>query len=219
MSTTAHALMTPPDFFFTCAAYVLGSLSFAVIVSKLMGIEDPRSYGSKNPGATNVLRSGNKAAAVLTLLGDALKGLAAVLIAKMFGPQFGVDAAGVAWVALAVVAGHMWPIFFNFKGGKGVATAMGVMFGLNLLLGFAVVLTWLLVAFIWRYSSLAAMLSLGLSPLFGAFLLPRGTPQLGITLVIGLLVFYRHRDNLIKLLTRQEKKIGEKARAPADPTQ
>ncbi|BEV72118.1 glycerol-3-phosphate 1-O-acyltransferase PlsY [Paludibacterium sp. THUN1379] len=219
MSPTVHALMSPIDFVFTCAAYIIGSLSFAVIVSKVMGIQDPRSYGSKNPGATNVLRSGNKAAAALTLLGDAIKGLVAVLLARWLGPQYGVDAAGVAWVALAVVIGHMWPMFFNFKGGKGVATAIGVMFGLNLLLGLAVVVTWLLVAFIWRYSSLAAMLSLGLSPLFATFLMPRGTPEMGITLVIGLLVFYRHRDNLLKLLTRQEKKIGEKARAPADPHQ
>ncbi|MBV8048007.1 MAG: glycerol-3-phosphate 1-O-acyltransferase PlsY [Paludibacterium sp.] len=211
--------MSRQDLAFTVAAYLLGSLSFAVIVSKLMSIEDPRSYGSKNPGATNVLRSGNKAAAALTLLGDGVKGLVAVLVVKALGAQFGVDDAGVAWVALAVVVGHMWPLFFNFKGGKGVATAMGAMFGLHPLLGLAVVLTWLLVAFIWRYSSLAAMLSLGLSPLFAAFLLPRGTPQLGITLVIGLLVFYRHRDNLIKLLTRQEKKIGEKPRPSADPHQ
>lgn len=211
--------MAPTVFAFIAGAYILGSLSFAVIVSKLMGIEDPRSYGSRNPGATNVLRSGNKAAAALTLLGDGLKGLAAVLIAKYAGPQFGVNNAGVAWVALAVIVGHMWPMFFNLKGGKGVATAIGVMFGLNAWLGLTVAVTWLLVARIWRYSSLAAMLSLGLSPLFGAFFIPRGNPQLGITMVIGLLVFYRHRDNLIKLLTHQEKKIGEAPRAPADPNQ
>lgn len=211
--------MAPTVFVFIAGAYIIGSLSFAVIISKLMGIEDPRSYGSKNPGATNVLRSGNRTAAALTLLGDGLKGLAVVLIAKYLGPRFGVNEAGVAWAALAVIVGHMWPMFFNLKGGKGVATAMGVMFGLNVWLGLCVALAWLLVARIWRYSSLAAMLSLGLSPLFGAFFLPRGNPELGITMVIGLLVFYRHRDNLVKLLTRQEKKIGEAPRTPASPDQ
>jgi glycerol-3-phosphate acyltransferase PlsY len=211
--------MGPTVFAFIAGAYVLGSLSFAVIVSKLLGMEDPRSYGSRNPGATNVLRSGNRTAAVLTLLGDGLKGTAAVLIAKYVGPRYGVNEAGVAWVALAVIVGHMWPMFFNLKGGKGVATAMGVMFGLNGWLGLSVALVWLLVARIWRYSSLAAMLSLGLSPLIGVFFLPHGNPELGITMVIGLLVFYRHRDNLIKLLTHQEKKIGEAPRTPADPNQ
>lgn len=210
--------MGPTVFAFIAGAYVVGSLSFAVIVSKLMGIEDPRTYGSRNPGATNVLRSGKKTAAILTLLGDGLKGLLVVWVAQKFGPQLGVNAAGVAWSALAVIVGHMWPMFFNLQGGKGVATAIGVMFGLNPWVGLAVVATWLLVAAIWRYSSLAAMLSLGLAPLYGAFLMPRGTPQLGITMVIGLLVFYRHRDNLLKLLTHQEKKIGEKPKAPAEPS-
>lgn len=210
--------MGPTVFAFIAGAYVVGSLSFAVIVSKLMGIEDPRTYGSRNPGATNVLRSGKKTAAILTLLGDGLKGLLVVFVAQKFGPQLGVNAAGVAWSALAVIVGHMWPMFFNLQGGKGVATAIGVMFGLNPWVGLAVVATWLLVAAIWRYSSLAAMLSLGLAPLYGAFLMPRGTPQLGITMVIGLLVFYRHRDNLLKLLTHQEKKIGEKPQAPAEPS-
>lgn len=210
--------MGPTVFAFIAGAYVVGSLSFAVIVSKLMGIEDPRSYGSNNPGATNVLRSGKKTAAVLTLLGDGLKGFLVVLFAQKVGPHYGVNAAGVAWSALAVIVGHMWPMFFNLRGGKGVATSIGVMFALNAWVGLAVVATWLLVAFIWRYSSLAAMLALGLAPLYAAFLMPRGTPQLGITLVIGLLVFYRHRDNLLKLLTHQEKKIGEKPRIPAPPS-
>lgn len=195
-------------FAFIVGAYLVGSLSFAVIVSKLMGIEDPRSYGSHNPGATNVLRSGKKLAAALTLLGDGLKGLLVVWAGKHWGPHYAVDVAGVAWMALAVVVGHMWPMFFNLKGGKGVATAIGVMFGLNAWLGLLVVATWLLVAAIWRYSSLAAMVALMMSPLYGVLLMPRGNPELGITLVIGLLVFYRHRDNLVKLLTHQEKKIG-----------
>jgi glycerol-3-phosphate acyltransferase PlsY len=206
--------MGPTVFAFIAGAYVLGSVSFAVIVSKLMGIQDPRTYGSGNPGATNVLRSGKKLAAALTLLGDGLKGLLAVWVAKHIGPQYGVDVAGVAWVALAVIVGHMWPMFFNLKGGKGVATAIGVMFGLNPVVGLLVVVTWLLVAAVFRYSSLAAMVALGMSPLYGAFLMPRGNPELGITMVIGLLVFYRHRGNLIKLLTHQEKKIGEDSGAP-----
>lgn len=214
--------MGPSVFAFIVGAYVVGSLSFAVIVSKLMGIEDPRSYGSKNPGATNVLRSGKKTAAVLTLLGDGLKGLIVVLVGKWVGPHYGVPDAGVAWMALAVIVGHMWPMFFNLRGGKGVATAIGVMFGLNGWLGLLVVLTWLLVARIWRYSSLAAMVALMMAPVYAFIgqslnMLPRGNPQMGITLVIGLLVFYRHRDNLIKLLTHQEKKIGEKPSAPVEP--
>jgi glycerol-3-phosphate acyltransferase PlsY len=210
--------MGPTVFAFIAGAYVVGSLSFAVIVSKLMGIEDPRTYGSRNPGATNVLRSGKKAAAVLTLLGDGLKGLVMVVVAQKFGPQFGVSDAGIAWVALAVIIGHMWPMFFNLQGGKGVATAMGVLFALSPWVGLAVAATWLVVAAVWRYSSLAAMVSLGMAPLYGAFLMPRGTPQLGITMVIGLLIFYRHRDNLLKLLTHQEKKIGEQpTSAPVAP--
>jgi glycerol-3-phosphate acyltransferase PlsY len=207
--------MGPTVFAFIAGAYVVGSLSFAVIVCKLMGIEDPRSYGSHNPGATNVLRSGKKSAAALTLLGDALKGLLVVVLAAQLGPRFGVNAAGVAWCALAVVIGHMWPLFLRFKGGKGVATAIGVMFGLSLWVGLAVVATWLLVAYLWRYSSLAAMVALLLSPVYAFLLLPRGLPQVGITMVIGFLVLYRHRSNLINLLTHQEKKIGEKSRPAA----
>jgi glycerol-3-phosphate acyltransferase PlsY len=207
--------MGPTVFAFIAGAYVVGSLSFAVIVCKLMGIEDPRSYGSHNPGATNVLRSGKKSAAALTLLGDALKGLLVVVLAQHLGPHFGLAGAAIAWCALAVVIGHMWPVFLHFKGGKGVATAIGVMFGLNLWLGLAVVATWLLVAYLWRYSSLAAMLALLLSPVYAFLLLPKGLPQVGITLVIGFLVLYRHRSNLINLLTHQEKKIGEKSRPAA----
>jgi len=207
--------MGPTVFAFIAGAYVVGSLSFAVIVCKLMGIEDPRSYGSHNPGATNVLRSGKKSAAALTLLGDALKGLLVVVLAQHLGPHVGLAGAAIAWCALAVVIGHMWPVFLHFKGGKGVATAIGVMFGLNLWLGLAVVATWLLVAYLWRYSSLAAMLALLLSPVYAFLLLPKGLPQVGITLVIGFLVLYRHRSNLINLLTHQEKKIGEKSRPAA----
>jgi glycerol-3-phosphate acyltransferase PlsY len=211
--------MSPTAFAFIAGAYVIGSLSFAVIISKLMSIEDPRFYGSGNPGATNVLRSGKKLAAALTLLGDGLKGTLVVWIGIHFGPAYGVDVATVAWMALAVVVGHMWPMFFNMQGGKGVATAIGVCFGLNPWLGLAVVATWLLVAAIWRYSSLAAMVSLMLAPLYGCLLISRGAhgnPELGITFVIGLLVFYRHRGNLIKLLMHQEKKIGDYS---GDPTE
>lgn len=212
MSPTAQAIMPHLNLVFALSAYCIGSLSFAVIISKLMGIADPRHYGSKNPGATNVLRSGNKKAAALTLLCDALKGLAIVWLARVFG--LGAD--GVAWTALAVVLGHMWPIFFGFKGGKGVATAIGVMFGLSGLLGLAVVLSWLLVAFLTRYSSLAAILSLAMAPVYAWFLQAPGSAEKGITIVIAMLVFMRHRQNVIKLLSGQEKKIGEKASSLSD---
>src|SRR5215469_1559238 len=132
------------------AAYLIGSISFAVIVSAAMGLADPRSYGSKNPGATNVLRSGNKAAAILTLLGDAFKGWLAVWLVARFGPHYGLDDAGVAVAALAVFLGHLYPVFFKFKGGKGVATAAGVLLAINPVLGGATLLTWLIVAFFTR---------------------------------------------------------------------
>jgi glycerol-3-phosphate acyltransferase PlsY len=173
-----------------------------------MGMEDPRQYGSGNPGATNVLRSGKKLAAALTLLGDGLKGLLAVWIARRFGGPWGVDALMVSGVALAVVLGHMWPVLFKFQGGKGVATASGVCFGLNAWLGLAVVATWLLVAWIWRYSSLAAMSALMLAPVYAHFLFAADDPAPGVILLMGVLVFYRHRGNLVKLLNHQEKKIG-----------
>ena len=153
----------------TLGAYLVGSLSFAVIVSRLMGLDDPRTYGSQNPGATNVLRSGNKQAAMATLLFDALKGYFPVLLVKLYGPAFGLDDRAVALVALAAFIGHLWPVFFAFKGGKGVATAAGILFGVEPLLGAAVMGTWLIVAFFFRYSSLAALAASLFAPAYYLF--------------------------------------------------
>ena len=143
--------------------YLFGSLSFAVIVSRVMGLDDPRTYGSQNPGATNVLRSGNKKAALATLLFDALKGYFPVLLVKWYGPAFGLDDEAVAVVAMAAFVGHLWPVFFRFKGGKGVATAAGILFAVEPVLGAMVMGTWLLVAFVTRYSSLAALMASAMS--------------------------------------------------------
>ncbi|MET0322829.1 MAG: glycerol-3-phosphate 1-O-acyltransferase PlsY, partial [Duganella sp.] len=150
----------------TVAAYLIGSISFAVITSKLFGIADPRTYGSKNPGATNVLRSGNKAAAIVTLIGDGAKGWLAVWLAMRFQQQLNVGDATIALVAIAVFLGHLWPVFFRFVGGKGVATALGVLLGLNPWLGLATLATWLAVAFAFRYSSLAALVAALFAPVY-----------------------------------------------------
>ncbi len=149
--------------------YLLGSLSFAVVVSRLFGLADPRSYGSGNPGATNVLRSGSKAAAVLTLLGDALKGVLAVWLVRRFGPQFGLGEASAAWAGAAAFIGHLFPVFFRFQGGKGVATFLGVILIVNPWLGAAACLLWLLVAFFFRYSSAASLAAAAAAPFIQAF--------------------------------------------------
>src|SRR5512143_2965910 len=148
------------------AAYLIGSISFAVVVSRLMGLKDPRTYGSHNPGATNVLRSGNRAAAVLTLALDALKGYLPVVAVLVFGPRYGLDEGTVAMVALAAFVGHLWPVFFRFHGGKGVATAAGALFGINPWLGLATLLTWIIIAAFFRYSSLAALVSAVFAPFY-----------------------------------------------------
>jgi acyl phosphate:glycerol-3-phosphate acyltransferase len=192
---------------FVVVAYLLGSLSFAVIVSRAMRLPDPRSFGSGNPGATNVLRTGRKAAAVLTLLGDALKGWVAVVLARALAPQFGLDDGVVLLCAMAVFVGHLFPVFFGFKGGKGVATALGVLVGLNPWLGLACLLTWLLVAGVFRISSLAALLTAVLAPVYAGLLM--GWDSSAITvLVISLLLVYRHKSNLIKLVNGEEGRIG-----------
>jgi glycerol-3-phosphate acyltransferase PlsY len=193
-------------------AYLIGSLSFAVIVSRLMGLEDPRQYGSKNPGATNVLRSGNKQAAALTLLFDALKGLVPVALVMHFGEPFGLDEDGAAWVGLAAFAGHLWPVFFGFKGGKGVATALGVLLGLNLWLGLGAALTWLLVAYFFRYSSLAALIAAVFAPFFHALIWRPSPVTLALAIMAGLLL-WRHSSNIQKLIAGTESKIGAKKRA------
>ena len=197
------------------AAYLIGSLSFAVIVSRLMGLNDPRSYGSKNPGATNVLRSGNKAAAVATLLLDALKGWLPVVLVKWLGADYGLGGGTVAAVGLAAFLGHLYPVFFKFKGGKGVATAAGVLIGISWVLGLATVATWLIVAYFSRYSSLASLAAAVFSPLyylFGDRAAWYVDKRIVMTLVvISALLIYRHRENINKLLKGTESRLGAKA--------
>ena len=189
------------------AAYLIGSLSFAVIVSKFYGLDDPRSYGSGNPGATNVLRSGRKKAAALTLLGDALKGLVAVLLARWLQSYFGLADEVVAAVAVAVLVGHMWPLFFGFKGGKGVATALGVLLALSWPVALICAAVWLMMAFGLKISSLAALAATVISPLAAMFLVQQPSWQAAIA-VIAALVLLRHRSNIQNLLSGKESKIG-----------
>lgn len=189
------------------AAYLIGSLSFAVIVSKFYGLDDPRSYGSGNPGATNVLRSGRKKAAALTLLGDALKGLVAVLLARWLQSYFGLADEVVAAVAVVVLAGHMWPLFFGFKGGKGVATALGVLLALSWPVALICAAVWLMMAFVLKISSLAALAATVISPLAAMFLVQQPSWQAAIA-VIAALVLLRHRSNIQNLLSGKESKIG-----------
>jgi len=194
---------------FAVAAYLIGSISFAVVVSKLFGLSDPRTYGSKNPGATNVLRSGNKAAAVLTLLGDGAKGWLAVWLTTRYGAAYGVEDGGIALAALAVFAGHLWPVFFRFKGGKGVATALGVLLALNGWLGLATLVTWLVIAYAFRYSSLAALVASIFAPFYYGLLFGMDTKLLAVIVMSGLLV-WRHRQNIGNLLAGKESRIGSK---------
>ena len=194
----------------TLAAYLLGSLSFAVIVSRLMGLHDPRSYGSGNPGATNVLRSGNKLAAVLTLLLDALKGFVPVWCVAQFGAAYGLEEGTMALVGMAAFLGHLWPVFFKFEGGKGVATAAGVLFGFNPLLGLATLATWAIVAFFFRYSSLASIVSALFAP-FYQVLIWGGGAVAWATVAMGLMLVWRHSANIQKLLKGTESRLGQKA--------
>ena len=191
--------------------YLVGSLSFAVIISRLMGLSDPRSYGSGNPGATNVLRSGNKAAAILTLLFDALKGYVPVLLVTLLGAPWGLGEGTAALVGLAAFLGHLWPVFFKFQGGKGVATAAGVILALNPWLGAATLLTWILIAFFFRYSSLAAIVSAVFAPFYQLLIWGAG-PTAGAVSVMGLLLIWRHSANIQKLLKGTESKLGQKAK-------
>jgi glycerol-3-phosphate acyltransferase PlsY len=203
-------------------AYLLGSLSFAVIVSSVMGLNDPRSYGSKNPGATNVLRSGNKAAAVATLLLDGLKGWLPVVLVKWFGADYGLGDGTVAAVGFAAFIGHLYPVFFQFKGGKGVATAAGVLLGINWVLGLATLATWLIVAFFSRYSSLAAIAAAVFAPFYyllgdrTAWYVDKGI--LVAMFAISALLVYRHRENINKLIKGTESKLGA-SKQPGKPGQ
>ena len=198
------------------AAYLVGSLSFAVIISRAMGLSDPRSYGSKNPGATNVLRSGNKAAAVLTLLFDALKGALPVWLVQQYGARFGMGDTTVAFVGLAAFLGHLWPVFFRFRGGKGVATAAGVLLALNPWLGLATLASWLLIAVFLRYSSLASIVAAAFAP-FYQLLIWGVEPVLLAIVPMSLLLIWRHEANIRKLLAGTESKLGHKAGAAAAP--
>lgn len=199
------------------AAYLLGSLSFAVIVSRVMGLSDPRTYGSKNPGATNVLRSGSKAAAVVTLLFDALKGWLPVVLVRWFGAPYGLEEGTMALVGLAAFLGHLWPVFFRFEGGKGVATALGVLIGISGWLGLATLLTWVIIAFFFRYSSLASLVAAVFAPFF--YVLGGGVAwytdaRVGVAIAVmsGLLA-WRHKENIQRLLQGKESRLGSKKKA------
>ena len=198
-------------------AYLIGSLSFAVIVSRCMGLNDPRSYGSGNPGATNVLRSGRKSAAIATLLLDALKGWLPVWAVGLWGAAYGLHEGTQALVAMAAFLGHLYPVFFRSQGGKGVATAAGVMLGINPWLGLVVILGWLLVVLIWRYSSLGALAAACFAPLVyvvadGGLWITHAWLLVAV-LVMSALLIWRHRENISRLIKGQESKLGQKKSA------
>ena len=195
-------------------AYLIGSLSFAVIVSWAMGLPDPHSYGSGNPGATNVLRTGKKLAAILTLAGDAGKGWFAVWLAQKLAIDFNLFAATIAGVAVAAFLGHLFPVFFRFLGGKGVATALGILLAINLWLGLATLATWLIIAIFFRYSSLAAIIASLFSPLYCFYLFGLSAALPAVIFMSALLV-WRHQENIRKLLNGTESKIGTSKPAPA----
>jgi glycerol-3-phosphate acyltransferase PlsY len=209
-----NSLQSVYPFLAMVAAYLIGSLSFAVIVSRVMGLSDPRSYGSKNPGATNVLRSGSKGAAIATLLLDGAKGWLPVALVRWYGPAFGLEEGTQALVAIGAFAGHLAPVFFRFQGGKGVATALGVLLGLNWMLGLATALTWLIIAFFFRYSSLAALVAALFAPVY--YIFGDGLawnlegPILFSISVMSLLLIYRHAENIGRLARGTESRIGQK---------
>jgi acyl phosphate:glycerol-3-phosphate acyltransferase len=197
------------------AGYLVGSLSFAVIVSRAMGLADPRSYGSGNPGATNVLRSGSKPAAVLTLALDAVKGVVPVLAARWAAARYGLSGDAIDWCAalagFGAFLGHLWPVYFRFKGGKGVATAAGVLLAINPWLGLATLATWLIIAAFFRYSSLASLASAAFAP-FYQLLIWGPEPAAGVIVVMSLLLAWRHAGNIAKLLAGTESKLGRSAK-------
>jgi glycerol-3-phosphate acyltransferase PlsY len=197
----------PASLAFVVAAYLIGSVSFAVVVSRLYGLPDPHSYGSGNPGATNVLRTGNKLAAALTLAGDGVKGFLAVFLAQSLGPSFGVADWTVPAVALAVFVGHLFPVFHGFAGGKGVATAAGIVFALSWPLGLALGALWMVMALGFKISSLAALTTATLAPL-GAFYVFGNAPVAWALVPITLLLFWRHRANIRQLIEGKERTIG-----------
>ena len=192
---------------FIVIAYLIGSVSFAVVVSNLMRLPDPHSYGSGNPGATNVLRTGNKLAALLTLAGDAAKGWFAVWLAIRFAPGYELGIAVIAAVTVAVFLGHLYPIFHHFQGGKGVATALGILLALSAPLAFGVLLIWLVVFGFTRISSLAALAAAAVAPLFAVQFFGFGPTAVAV-LIMALLLFWRHRANIRKLRAGTEGPIG-----------
>jgi glycerol-3-phosphate acyltransferase PlsY len=196
-----ESLLPALPYFF--GAYLLGSLSFAVIVAKVMGLPDPRSFGSGNPGATNMLRTGKKTAAILTLIGDLAKGYLAVMLAHLIGEQYGMNPAAVYAASLGVFIGHLFPVFFGFKGGKGVATALGVLIALHPLLGLGCLATWLIVFGLSRISSLAALTAAAAAPVYAHWLL-NDPNAIGVLIVLVALLFWRHRGNIKRLLAGEE---------------
>ncbi len=196
----------------TLAAYLVGSLSFAVIVSRAFGLADPRSYGSGNPGATNVLRSGKKAAAILTLVLDAAKGAVPVWLVDRFGAAYGLGEGTLALVGLAAFVGHLWPVFFGFKGGKGVATAAGVLLALNPWLALATLASFAIILFFFRYVSLASIVAAVFAPFYQLLIWGMGETAMAI-IVMSLLLVWRHSANIQKLLAGTESKLGQKAKA------
>jgi glycerol-3-phosphate acyltransferase PlsY len=195
-------------------AYLIGSLSFAVIVSRAMGLADPRSYGSGNPGATNVLRSGSKPAAIMTLLLDALKGFVPVLLVKLYGAPHGLDEGTIALVGLAAFTGHLWPVFFRFRGGKGVATAAGVLLAINPWLGLATLATFLIVVVFTRYVSLASIVAAVFAPFYELLIWGSGPIAAAVT-VMGALLIWRHLGNIQKLIKGNENRLGQRNAAAA----
>jgi len=196
-------VFTTADIVAAVIAYLIGSLSFAVIVSRAVGLPDPHSYGSGNPGATNVLRSGSKKAAILTLLGDTLKGVIAVLLARFFAAQSGITAAGVALVAITVFLGHLWPVFFGFKGGKGVATAAGVLWALDWRIGLGLTLIWAVVFAVTRVSSLAALIGSACAPILAYVFMGIGS-FFYAALLMAALLFWQHKENIARLVSGEE---------------
>jgi glycerol-3-phosphate acyltransferase PlsY len=199
---------------FVAIAYLVGSLSFAVIVSRMFGLPDPRDYGSGNPGATNVLRTGKNLAAALTFLGDAGKGWLAVIMARYVAADYGVDMQGIALVGFAAFLGHLYPVFFRFKGGKGAATALGILFALNLWLGLATTVSWLLIVLFFRIVSLASIIAAVFAPLYTGWLFGTSSPLLPGVLALSVFLVYRHKENIQRLLAGTESRIGEKKPVP-----
>lgn len=214
MNLTLDLLLLP-------AAYLIGSISFAVVVSKCMRLPDPHSYGSGNPGATNVLRTGNKLAAVLTLIGDTLKGYLAVMFGRILLGDTSLTSTLNSWllcgVVVAVFLGHLFPVFHGFKGGKGVATACGILFGINWILGAATLATWIIVAMFMRYSSLAALAAAVFGPIYFVFLFGLQPMAIALLVVCSLLI-WRHRTNITNLMNGTESRIGSKKKAKPEDT-